>query len=593
MTNFRPLGVFAATGLVCLLTCHAQLPDSVPWAMATNYNHGYAQWRTEPGKLYRMERSADQQNWTLLPERYYGFGQTVTQSLHADFNPDFAAGISAATAPPRPPDVNPPTMPSSLPVHATGEPWTRPSGAAIEALLSQDSLSQVNGNYREVDLTVLIQIRNRGLQTAQNVQANVLLTTALANLLSSSPPVATLQASDPAVVLGSLTPNLSFDGSTDTRLLSGDDSLSAGANAALKLTLHFSFSSSWSLPRSPRYLYAYVSAGTSSVNPGATWNGSGVAQPPTGATTYEASADRYVWGDLIYPNPVRSTPLYFFDNTEKFQRFYLVTGFSNGGSLVSWFSPGDRQFVKHYFGPGIFDLCKPGGGYYSGLISLRRNHPAPAPGVQPYPDQPTFGCPTRIEIEVLANGSYNSGGTPTTVQTQAVAPANEYLAKELFYDQRGPLLERLAAQTAPAVPTTPSPSALNLTDHDLSTKQREFFRVRRFDIDSNFNGIDDATEMNSSDGWLWNLNDDDDLIPNGYDEYATADPEHLLTVIINEICASNKGSFKDSSGASPDWVELYNISNSTVNLSGFKLRDEGTNPANWYTFPSGSELPSG
>lgn len=42
---------------------------------------------------------------------------------------------------------------------------------------------------------------------------------------------------------------------------------------------------------------------------------------------------------------------------------------------------------------------------------------------------------------------------------------------------------------------------------------------------------------------------------------------------INEICAANKNSFQDASGASPDWIEIINTSDQTLSLAGIGLSD--------------------
>ena len=60
---------------------------------------------------------------------------------------------------------------------------------------------------------------------------------------------------------------------------------------------------------------------------------------------------------------------------------------------------------------------------------------------------------------------------------------------------------------------------------------------------------------------------------------------------INEICAANAGVLTDSSGASPDWIELYNAGSSEMDLSGIGLSDGEKNRYK-FTFPSGTKLKS-
>jgi hypothetical protein len=57
-------------------------------------------------------------------------------------------------------------------------------------------------------------------------------------------------------------------------------------------------------------------------------------------------------------------------------------------------------------------------------------------------------------------------------------------------------------------------------------------------------------------------------------------------VLINEVFADN-ANFAEADGSNPDWVELYNPSNDTVDLGGMSLTDQLTLPTRW-VFPAGS-----
>ncbi len=67
---------------------------------------------------------------------------------------------------------------------------------------------------------------------------------------------------------------------------------------------------------------------------------------------------------------------------------------------------------------------------------------------------------------------------------------------------------------------------------------------------------------------------------------------NVSDIIINEICAKNKSSLKDSYGKYPDWVELYNPSSKAVNLKGCGLSDDASKPLKW-KFPSVNIRPKG
>ena len=56
-------------------------------------------------------------------------------------------------------------------------------------------------------------------------------------------------------------------------------------------------------------------------------------------------------------------------------------------------------------------------------------------------------------------------------------------------------------------------------------------------------------------------------------------------VVINEFLAANNFGVVDENGKHEDWIELYNTTNSVLNLSGLYLSDDYSNPTK-YTFPS-------
>jgi hypothetical protein len=62
-------------------------------------------------------------------------------------------------------------------------------------------------------------------------------------------------------------------------------------------------------------------------------------------------------------------------------------------------------------------------------------------------------------------------------------------------------------------------------------------------------------------------------------------------VLINEIVASNSNSAYDLNAESDDWVELFNTTSSTIDLSGMYLTDEPLNLMKW-AFPIGTSIPA-
>ena len=59
---------------------------------------------------------------------------------------------------------------------------------------------------------------------------------------------------------------------------------------------------------------------------------------------------------------------------------------------------------------------------------------------------------------------------------------------------------------------------------------------------------------------------------------------NLAAIRINEFMASNGDTLEDLSGASPDWIELYNTGDEDVNLKGLCLSD-GKKTLDKFVFP--------
>ena len=63
-------------------------------------------------------------------------------------------------------------------------------------------------------------------------------------------------------------------------------------------------------------------------------------------------------------------------------------------------------------------------------------------------------------------------------------------------------------------------------------------------------------------------------------------------VVINEVMASNGSTIADEFGLYPDWIELYNPGDETIDLTGYFLSDDMDNPRRWQ-FPHGKIEPGG
>ena len=63
-------------------------------------------------------------------------------------------------------------------------------------------------------------------------------------------------------------------------------------------------------------------------------------------------------------------------------------------------------------------------------------------------------------------------------------------------------------------------------------------------------------------------------------------------VVINELMASNTKSLADPQDENDDWIELHNVSDYVVNLSGMYLSDSHNNPRKWQ-FPDDTQIAPG
>ena len=63
-------------------------------------------------------------------------------------------------------------------------------------------------------------------------------------------------------------------------------------------------------------------------------------------------------------------------------------------------------------------------------------------------------------------------------------------------------------------------------------------------------------------------------------------------VVINELMASNTKGLTDPQGDNDDWIELHNVSDYAVDLSGLYLSDSQNNPRKWQ-FPNGTQIAPG
>lgn len=62
------------------------------------------------------------------------------------------------------------------------------------------------------------------------------------------------------------------------------------------------------------------------------------------------------------------------------------------------------------------------------------------------------------------------------------------------------------------------------------------------------------------------------------------------SIVINEILPKNTKYGTDEDGEYDDWIELFNLANEDIDISGFYLTDSKKLPTKW-KFPSGTVIP--
>ena len=75
----------------------------------------------------------------------------------------------------------------------------------------------------------------------------------------------------------------------------------------------------------------------------------------------------------------------------------------------------------------------------------------------------------------------------------------------------------------------------------------------------------------------------------GYAAFRASTVLQSGALVINEICASSITTLKDEDGDYPDWIEIHNTTNQTIDLSNYALSDSTDKLVKW-RFPQGSTI---
>ena len=64
-------------------------------------------------------------------------------------------------------------------------------------------------------------------------------------------------------------------------------------------------------------------------------------------------------------------------------------------------------------------------------------------------------------------------------------------------------------------------------------------------------------------------------------------------LFVNEFVAANATGLQDEGGSFPDWIEVWNSSDESIDLTGWTLTDDLTTPAKWSFAPDTRIAPGG
>jgi hypothetical protein len=279
------------------------------------------------------------------------------------------------------------------------------------------------------------------------------------------------------------------------------------------------------------------------------------------------TADYYVYeGD---PPPSAPAPPASGPAASEFYMFF-VTAFSDGAAVASW-SGASGQSCQAYL--SAFDM-RNAGVVLNGVVSPTVTPASPA-------------VPYNLTVFV-------STGTKLAAYTSLTAPTGETTTLQKLSSQATTVRNALINQAAN--PTQPLPPRLF---DDRGQPLHQFFCVRSYEVDSNYDGIADHVQLASgTPSAAYTQDNDGDGIPNGYDRDLVpqaTDPARyalLSNVLINEVLISNDFTNADEDSQSNDWVELYNPTNAPIDLSGWYLSDSRGNKTKWQ-IPAGVSIGNG
>lgn len=146
-----------------------------------------------------------------------------------------------------------------------------PVNNRIDTIKSATSVNAVNSTTFDVQYSIGVK------NTSGVADPNVQLVDSLSQTFASGSPTITVPSL--SVVAGTCTKNNAYNGTSDIRLLSGSDTLNAGASCTLSLTVHLVYGSVGAVPSAQQLNTVLASTTATGPNDGHTYSGSNPVEP--------------------------------------------------------------------------------------------------------------------------------------------------------------------------------------------------------------------------------------------------------------------------------------------------------------------------
>ena len=207
---------------------------------------------------------------------------------------------------------------------------------------------------------------------------------------------------------------------------------------------------------------------------------------------------------------------------------------------------------------------------------------------------------TNLDSDITGGGGGPGGGGTIGIATLMNTRITYLLGNSLF-TATAPIVSNISFSTDNPVVgdmITVSTSIADGTSAYIGYRINEFAPFTKVEMVNDGSGIFQATipvKATYTEYYIYSENDNAGKFSPQRAEYefhnftATSVNTSVGDLVINEFMASNDLTQADQDGEYDDWIELYNNSNSDIDLSGYFLSDDSEDPMQWQV-PEGTVI---